>query len=212
VLKAVLFDLDGTLVDTGEFILQSYDFALKQQGFQGITKERVAELAGMPLHSCYNRIAPMGDVEKFVRDHRAFQEKNLRMVREYKKTERLLEKIKKNGVKIAIVTGRYRKSSEMLLEKIGLKKAINALVCGDDFNESKPAAMPFKKAAEKLGIKARECLVVGDGCADITGGKAAGCKTCRAMYGYGATEECKEKADFEIKKIEEVLECIQQKK
>lgn len=205
VFKAVLFDLDGVLVDTEQYILRSYNFALKQQGFPPMSEKRVAEVAGIPLREVYPRIAPIGNVEKFIKDHREWQAKHPEWIKKYAKAGEVLAKIRQKGIKVAIVTARYRASTEFVLQKTGLGKLADAIIAGDDLAEDKLTGKPFGEAMKKLAEKAENCLVVGDGCADIVGGKKAGCRTCRAVYGYGAKEECLEQADFEIKKLEEVL-------
>ena len=210
--SAVLFDLDGTLVDTQQYILKAFNYALKQQGFPPIDSKRLAEIASIPLHKCYPLLAPNGNLEKLIADHRGFQQKNVHLVKKYPKLLETIEALRKNNVKIAVVTSRYRKSSELSLQKTGLAKIVDALVAGDDVAESKPHPKPFTTAAQKLGERPGNCLVVGDSCLDIVGGKAAGCKTCRAVYGYAGKEPCNQKPDFEIKSIGEALAFVQEKK
>ncbi len=210
--KAVLFDLDGTLVDTEQLIRESFNYALKQQGFPGITSEQQARLAGMPLSKIYPLISAKGNLEKLINDHREFALKNVNLAKKYPSTIKVLKKIRKMGTRIGVITGRYRKSTEQILEKMGLQKFVDILVCGDDFEESKPGPKPYLSAIQKLGLKPKECLVVGDGWVDVTAGKKAGCTVARAMYGYGAREECMEQADMQISKLEEVIDCILQRK
>ena len=209
IFSAVLFDLDGTLIDAEEYIFSAFNYALKQQGFPLLIRKKHAHLAGIPLRKCYPVIAPNGDVEKFVSDHRQFQLKNMHLIKKYPEMKQVIEKTKKKGLMAGIVTSRYRASTELVLKKIGLNNLVDVLVSGDDFAESKPSPIPFLEAIKRIGKKPVECLVVGDGCADIIAGKAAGCITCRAVYGYGGKEECSAKEDYRINSLEEVLEIIE---
>lgn len=205
--KAVLFDLDATLIDTGEYILLAFNHALASEGIPPIGYEKLASFAGHPLHECYKELAPGCDVKKLCETHMQFQYDNPHLVKEFPGADELLKQLKKNQVKVGIVTARYRKSTDNLLEKLGLSEYCEAIVYGDDPFRRKPHPQPFIECAKMLGVQARECLVVGDGCADIVGGKEAGCKTCRALYGYGGSEACI-KADFEISSLEQVAEIV----
>lgn len=206
--KAVLFDLDDTLVNTGQHILQAFNFALKRQGFEPITEKQMASVAGAPLRKCYPLFAPGGDVEKFVATHRKFQQENMHLVEKYDGVDEVLGELKKNGVKIGVVTARYRYTTNLILEKFGWQNAFDAVIAGDEVESPKPHPMPFEMAAKKIGETPENCLVVGDGCNDMLSGRTAGCKTCRALYGYGGSEPCAAKADFEISSLKQVLEIV----
>ncbi len=206
--KAVLFDLDGTVVDTRDHIFFAFNYALEKQGFERIDLRKMAELAGIPLHKCYSLIAPGGDVERLVEHHREFQYENTHLVKGFDGAEEVLKALKENDVKIGIVTARYRKSTDYILEQMKLDPYCQALVYGDDPFKGKPHPQPFEETAKMLGEKPVDCLVVGDGCADIIGGNAAGSMTCRALYGYGGMEPCKGKADFEIRSLPELLAIV----
>ncbi len=206
--KAVLFDLDDTLVNAADHILGGFNYALSQQGFPQITENDLSKKAGRPLHSCYQMFAPGGDLEKFVADHREFQLQNMRLVKDFDGMRETLGELGKNGVKIGIITARYRPTTELIVKQHRLDEYVGAVVCGDDFPEGKPHPRPCLEAAKKLGVEAKNCLVVGDGCSDVMSGKAAGAKTCRALYGYGGRAPCEAKADFEITSIKQVLKIV----
>lgn len=206
--KAVLFDLDGVLVDTKDYIKGAFNHALESKGIKPINDEELTETAGLSLYKIYPELAPSTDVEEMIFLHRQFQKANSQLIKMYKDAGKVLEILGKEGIKTAIVSGRFRESINATLEKTGLGKLVDFTLAGDETEFGKPHPMPFSVAAKKLGVKAENCLVVGDGCSDIESGKAAGCKTCRAEYGYGANFECIVSADYEINSIREVLDIV----
>ena len=120
----------------------------------------------------------------------------------------MLQDLKKDKIKIGVVTARYRNTTKLIMDERGWNDFFDALIVGDEVGKPKPSPMPFEIAIKKIGVKPRECLVVGDGCYDMISGRAAGCKTCRALYGYGGKEPCAAKADFEINSLKEVLKIV----
>lgn len=203
VFKAVLFDLDATLIDTGEYILLAFNHALASEGIAPIDYAKLASLAGHPLRDCYAELAPGKNAKRLCDVHMQFQYDNAHLVKEFPGADGLLKQLNQGGVKVGIVTARYRKSTDRLLEELGLAQYCQARAYGDDAWKGKPHPEPFLETAKMLGERPGDCLVVGDGCADIVGGKEAGCKTCRALYGYGGMEACV-KSDFEVSSIGEV--------
>jgi len=206
--SAVLFDLDDTLVDTHQHILKAFNHSLELQGFPPIKESLLAARAGIPLTVIYPEIAPLGDLKQFLDDHFEFQKDNATLIEEYAHANSTLDKLRASGLKLAIVTGRFRRTTNIVMAHTGLDKKVDFILCSDEMEKTKPHPHPFLAAAKKLGVPPSECLVVGDGSYDIISGNAAGMKTCRAMYGYGAQEPCPEKPDFEIDDVKEVLEIV----
>lgn len=205
--KTVLFDLDDTLVKAHEHIFRAFNHSLEKNGFAKISEADLSAIAGVPLHKCYEKFAG-SKVEQLVEDHRKFQVQHMDLIEKYAGVDELLQKLRESGVKTAIVTARYRNTTDLIVKQTGLGKLVDKVVAGDDFPEGKPHPRPFLEAAKQVGVLPKECLVVGDGCADIAGGNAAGSKTCRALYGYGASQECGVKSDFEASLPLEVLAIV----
>ncbi len=208
-IRAVLFDLDGTLADTRDYILHAYNYALSTQGYPPITPHTVAKFAGLPLDTVYRAVVPNADIPALEHAHRDFQKTRLRLVKPYRDAKPLLDQLHRRGLKLAIVTGRYRPGTERLLAYLSLRDFFPVIVCGDDEHETKPHPAPFLKAAEKLGLPPNECLVVGDGASDMESGRKAGCKTARALYGYGAVEHAEHTPDYMLQRLEDVLRVLE---
>lgn len=208
-IRAVLFDLDGTLCDTQGYILHAYSYALTSAGFKLIDEKDIAKNAGMPLRYIYPVIAPGCDVQKMISLHREYQLRHLNEVQPYPGLRQILSTLQRSEVKLAIVTGRYRVTTEKILQLFDIEKFFSVVVAGDDDGEGKPHPAPFLKAAKLLAVRPSECLVVGDGASDMESGRKAGCIVARAVYGYAATEPTPHAPDFKINSLSEILQIVE---
>ena len=207
--SAVLFDFDGTLVETHDYILGAYNHALTSNGKPAVDMAFLSKWAGVPLEGVFRGIGfSEKEVESVTQSFYEFQKANLQLVKAFPESKAVLQELEKRGIKVGIVTARKTRSTKMMLTHTGLGEFVKELIAPDNFSKNKPEPEPFLECARLLGVTAKECLVVGDGCADIKGGRAAGMKTALAGYGYGAAHGCDTKADFVLKSVGEVLELI----
>jgi len=205
---AVLFDLDGTLIDSFQHLFHAVNYALCRQGVKPISGKALSKLAGRPTIDKYSVLAPGADLKQLMADHAAFKNAHPELVMPYPGLAKVLEELRAKGIKLAIVTARSRRSVNIAIDKAKLGDKVDLVLPSDEVELPKPHPHPFLLAASKLGVKPGECLVVGDGEADIESGHAAGMKTCRAMYGYGAMERGGIKSDFEISSLAQLLEVV----
>lgn len=207
-MKAVLFDLDGTLIDTTEFIFQAYEHSLSTHGFEVIKREKLSPHIGRGLHVIYSEIAPGGDVEALIKTHINFQDERMHLVKSFPDIAEVLKKIKALGIKIGIVTSRL-KNTPGALERGGLDaKLFDVIITADDVKNLKPNPEGVLKALNKLKVKASEAILVGDAQVDIQMGKNAKVKTVGVTFGFGGKGIKKSKPDFVIDNIEELLSIL----
>jgi len=118
-----------------------------------------------------------------------------------------LIKLKEKGLKLGIVTDAPKKQAFLRLAEMNLSDFFDIVVALEDTGKTKPSPLPFNAAIEKMNLKPGEILFVGDNPArDIAGAKKAKMKTALAKYGQIFPE--KEKADFELKSFQELLEIV----
>lgn len=206
-MKAIIFDLDGTLVDTAQYILQAFNYALETNGFRSISKKELGEWSGLKMSSIYREVTKLENVDEFIKLHQEFQRNNLQLVTPFAGVQQLLEELQKKEIKMSLATSRYRENTELLIKLLRWEKFFVAVACGDDGFKEKPDPAMFSWCAEKMGALPQECLVVGDATRDVEAGKAMGAKTCRAAYGYGGKENGVQ-ADWEINKPLQLLEIL----
>jgi len=208
-IRAVLFDLDGTLCDTEAYVLNAFNCALASQGLKKASVKTIAHYAGWPLHKVLKRVTGKKNVDKLVELYFIYQNKHPDLIFSYSGVKRVLMQLTKKKIKLAVVTGSYRTSAHNKLSAAGIAKYFHVIVAGDDDNDSKPSPAPYLRAAKLLGVKPSECLVVGDGASDMESGKRAGCVVARAMYGYGSREPTRYKPDFKVNSIKEIVKVVQ---
>ena len=180
-LKGLLFDMDGTLVDNLAYHFKAFDEYAKREGFT-LVEPVTLKINGM--HS--NDIFPMILGEKVVAEYgldrlnREKEEVYRDMYRPHIKPIagliELLREAKKAGVKCAIGSSGCRDNVEMIIEELGIADLIDGSISGSDVTHGKPHPEIFIKAYEALGLKAEECVVVEDAVNGIMAGVAAGCK------------------------------------
>lgn len=207
-IKTVLFDFDGTLVDSKGSFNKTMTQAFRElgiekvpeiefdRGVRDILKEKIGD------RELVDRI-----LEIYIKRYKLFWEE----VRIMNGTEEILEWLKQMNVKVGIVTNRKNLAEYVLptLEKLGILKYIDTLVTSREAKKEKPDPYPFILAAEKLGVDPEECLVVGDLKEDIIAGKRAGMLTCAYLHGYNLGEVSRAKPNFEIEKLLELKEIAQ---
>jgi phosphoglycolate phosphatase len=190
-IKGVIFDLDGTLIDS----LETYTQALNQ-GIQGFNLAPVSKEA---LASLLNRAVPLEQIiEQLFPTQLKDREERLDCIKEivkaYQKLEQnvslkpgaaqVLSSLKEMGLKVGIVTGRTTAGERKWLElrRLNIDQFIDVIITGADA-ERKPAPEGIIKCAQELGLSAEECVFVGDAQSDIITGKAAGVMTIAISTG-----------------------------
>jgi pyrophosphatase PpaX len=206
--KAVLFDVDGTLLDTYEFIVQAYEHVAAHEG-RPLSREAAIMYVsiGATLRETYAMMMPDKDIHHLVGAHRDFQGKNMHLVTLYPGVEETLKKLKETGVKLATVTNRFRDSSLETLAHTGVKDYFDVLVCADDVLRPKPDPEHAFAALRALSVDTQDAVLVGDSQADIECGKHAGIMTVGVSYGVH-DDIASRKPDHVIHSIQELLPLV----
>jgi pyrophosphatase PpaX len=208
-IKAVLFDLDGTLINTNRLIIKSYQHTYKTHLGIDVEAKEIVRYFGEPLKTVLARYDKENAHELF----KTYNEYNERLHDElsegYHGVTETVEKLKKAGLKVGIVTSKRRIMAERGLKLFGLYALMDCIVTMDDTTEHKPSAAPALEACRLLGTDPSEALMVGDSHYDIQCGQNAGCSTCLVKYTALSVEEIMEyKPDYAIDTFPELLDVI----
>jgi phosphoglycolate phosphatase len=187
--STILFDLDGTLVDTAPDLGYALNLQLKKHG-----KKPLSDAAIRPFASHGSRgliglgfgITPADDHFIAMRDDylSIYDTVFTRSPVLLPGIADLLQAIENRDLKWGIVTNKPRRFTVPLIESMGLHKRAACVVSGDDAPQPKPSPATLLLACEKIGVKPENCIYVGDAERDIQAGKAAGMKTVVALFGY----------------------------
>lgn len=205
---AVVFDVDGTLLNTREFIFQAFEHTFRAYHLEGISKEKIQKLMGKPLVECYRSLAPGGDIEVFCMTHRAFQTEHLDSVVPFEHTESTLRKLRDGGIRLAVVTSRSKQNSIRTLELTGIRDYFEVIISLEDITRPKPFPDGILRATQLMGIEPSNSLMVGDMEEDIQAGKNAQVRTMAATYGFQGVSLALSGPDYIINDIQEILSVV----
>lgn len=187
-IDTLLFDLDGTLIDTNELIISSFMHTL-QHYFPGqYQKEDVLQFMGPPLMDSFNKL-DQEKAEEMAQCYRDFNHaKHDELVTEFEGVFDAIKTLHEKGYKLAIVTTKKRFTVEMGLRLTKLDQFFDVVVTLDDVTHAKPDPEPLIKALEQLGSKPENAIMVGDNNHDIEGGKNAGTLTAGVAWAFKGRE------------------------
>jgi pyrophosphatase PpaX len=184
-IQTVLFDLDGTLIDSIRLILDSYHHTLAAHGVPPRTDEDWLQGVGTPLSVQFAEWRDdLGKLEAMVATYRAY---NLahhdRMVTVYPGVVAAVEAIRAAGRRTGLVTSKNRQGALRGLTLVRLEAMMDVLVCADEVINPKPHPEPVQKAVALLGADPGTTVYVGDSIHDMVSGRAAGVRTAAALWG-----------------------------
>lgn len=174
-IKTMLFDLDGTIIDTNELIIRSFIESLKGVVPESFGREHIIPSMGQPLTDQMRLFSGLEEVSHLVA---AYREVNLRLHDEFVKSfdyvNEVLETLHGKGIQIGVVTTKMRLTTERGLKYVGLADYIDAIVTIDDVVNPKPHPEPVSMAIKLLGADPATTIMVGDSIVDMQSAKAAG--------------------------------------
>lgn len=186
-IRAVIFDNDGTLVDTHDMILASFQHAMEEVLGREFPEETLMAKVGIPL---VDQMRDYSDdpevVDELVRTYRADNEAHHdERIRGFPDARPALEKIHGSGLVMAVATSKRHHLAWRGLEVLGISGYFETLVGCDETEGHKPAPDPLLEAARRIGVDPVECAYVGDAVYDVQAAKAAGCVSVAVAWGMG---------------------------
>jgi pyrophosphatase PpaX len=183
--RPVLFDLDGTLIDSVRLILDSYHHVTREHGLPQRTDDEWLAGLGTPLTTQFRQyMADETLMQELIKTYRAY---NLahhdQRVTIYPGVLDLLVEIKRRGHPTALVTSKNRAGAERGLNLVGLRPYFDVLVGADDVTNAKPDPEPVHLALQRLGVSGEGALFIGDSTHDVHAGNAAGVATVAVLWG-----------------------------
>jgi pyrophosphatase PpaX len=179
----VLFDLDGTLIDSGEIILSSFRHATKTVLAREIPDEVLAAAVGGS--NIYEQMRAFDEerVDELVRVYREHNEPLHDDLVAFEGIERVLGRLKSEGRRLGIVTAKRRRTVDLAFAILPLERYFDTIVTAEQTQHHKPHPEPVLAALERLGSSPDEAAFVGDSPFDMGAGKAAGVFTVAVSWG-----------------------------
>lgn len=173
-IQAVLFDLDGTLIDTNELIIQTFQTVLDERFPGKYSRETILPFLGPPLYETFQQVDPT-QVDDLIDAYRKWNMENHdAMVQAFPGVVETLENLHARGIKLAIVSTKRNEMIERALNLMNVRQYFTAVIGLDDVKNAKPDPEPVLLALSKLEVKPEHALMVGDNFHDIVAARAAG--------------------------------------
>jgi pyrophosphatase PpaX len=171
----ILFDLDGTIVDTNELIISSFMHVLKDApNSERYTRDFITRNMGLPLREQLEVYTESKVVDHYIKAYRIYNEKNHdRLVKPFPHVKETIKKLYQSGIHLGVVTSKINKTAVMGLKSTGLLPFMEILITEDDVKKGKPNPEPIFRALEYLKASPENTLMVGDSEYDIISAKGA---------------------------------------
>lgn len=187
-LQAVLFDLDGTLIDTVELIRISFRYATKTVLGEALPDEVTMANVGQPLATQFHDMAPQ-HASELLRVYRAFNGAHHdELARAYAGTLETLRELRRRGVPMGVVTSKGTESAMRGIEHFGIAEFMETVVTADDVSRHKPDPYPLCVAADRMGVALGYCIYVGDSPHDMQAAISGNAIPVAALWGAFSAE------------------------
>lgn len=203
----VIFDLDGTLVDSLEDLAASVNYMRGEFGLQPITSEAVRQCIGKGAHNLVTKTLPEY-AEETDKALLIFLEHNGSNIAVHSKlypgVMELLSTLQHANILLAVVSNKNTALCEQLLSVIGIADYFPVILGGDAVKSCKPAPDPLLEAISRTGASVGTTVMIGDSVNDFDAARAAGVRSIACMYGFGEPWEA-ERADARIDALDDLL-------
>jgi pyrophosphatase PpaX len=212
-LQTMLFDLDGTLIDSIRLILDSYHHTLTQHNLPARSDEDWLKGVGTPLAVQFSEWRESPDIlEAMIATYREYNLKHHdSMVTVYPGVLEAVRDVKAAGIQTGLVTSKNRQGALRGLKLVGLEALMDVLVCADEVTNPKPHPEPVENAVALLGADPASTVYVGDSIHDMQSGRAAGVKTAAALWGpFGRSHLESARPDYWLKTPADLVSLIRE--
>ncbi len=206
--KAVLFDIDGTIIDSWDFIFGAVKYTLKKHGHDISEEVLVSAMGGRSLLDYYKFLLPKADWEEIAKSHNEFQQDKFDLGKPFPGAKKLLKKLKLQGYLMGAVSNRTRESLKITLDRAEFSHFFDIAVSAEDVKNPKPHPEHVLAALTYLKVEPKNSFMIGDTQHDIEAGKNAGVKTIGVTYGFLGKDIKDHNPDFVIDNLEELLRVV----
>ena len=208
-IHTILFDLDGTLIDTNELINESFRHTFKQFGLE-YTHEEILAFNGPPLQVTFEKI----DLDKAEAMISTYRKHNLAhhdsYVKAFPNVKDTLELLKESGLKLGIVTTKMRKTAIRGMKLTGIYDYFDTIIGLDDITNAKPHPEPVLTAMKYLNADPETTLMIGDNSHDIESGQNAGVKTAGVSWSLKGEEALRKyNPTYMLQDMKDLIEIIE---
>lgn len=209
--KALLFDFDGTLLDTNELIIQTFMHVLEEKFPGQYSPQDCIKFIGPSLIETFEQITP-NEVDEMIKKYREWNHAHHdELVTEFDGVVPALEKLNELGIRLAIVSTKRRETIERGLDLMGARHLFEFWVGINDVKNVKPHPEPVLLAIDKLGVHKDDVIMIGDNYHDIEAGKNAGVKTAGVSWSIKGEDFLKQyNPDYILQHMSDLLTIVKE--
>ncbi len=196
--EMMLFDLDGTLIDSRADLARSINLMLEEVGRPTLAEDLIASFVGDGVRVLVYRSLTATEPERRPPDeflhadgialmHKHYAEQMFVTTGLYPNVAETLEHF--SGKSKAVVTSKEARFTEIILERFGIAQYFDCIIGGDTLTERKPDPRPVSEAIKRLGGTPEQAVMIGDSENDVNAGRRAGALTCAATYGFRTADQ-----------------------
>jgi HAD superfamily hydrolase (TIGR01549 family) len=211
IITHICFDLDGTLVDSKNTILESTKAALDKLNISyNIPEDVFTNMIGKHFVDIFDELKiDVQDFEQFISVYKTLYFDFIDLSFLYPGVEEILNYLKRNQIKVSLLTTKVQDQAEKIIHHFNLGSSFDYLMGRRNGLEHKPSPEPLFVICKELQVEPAQTLIVGDTELDVQCGKNAGSKTCGVLFGYRTKEQLeKEKPDFLISGLNELIKVL----
>ncbi|MEG0259069.1 MAG: pyrophosphatase PpaX [Lysinibacillus sp.] len=210
-MKALLFDFDGTLLNTNELIIQTFMHVLEEKFPGQYSSKDCLKFIGPSLKQTFTEITP-GEAEAMIAKYRAWNEVHHdELVTQYPEVVSTLEQLKEMGILLAIVSTKRNDMIERGLRLLGVAHLFDVKIGTDDVEHVKPHPEPVLLALSKLGVEKEAAIMIGDNSHDIEAGKNAGTRSAGVGWSIKGEQYLMQfKPDYMLQHMTDLLELVKE--
>ena len=187
----ILFDLDGTLTDSGPGIMNGFEYALGKMGIEVPDRSSLRKFVGPPLGDSFEKTLGFSpeDAAKGIAFYREYYaDKGVYENDVYPGVFELLDKLKASGKKMIVATTKAELMANVVMDHFGLRKYFDLMVASNN-TDRKNKIDVLKYAIENVGVDIGKAVMIGDRFYDVTGASHFGIDSVGVLYGYGSRQE-----------------------
>jgi len=213
--KAVIFDFDGTVADTNQLVIDSWQHTYKAVNGEPHPVDKIVKSFGEPLRATMVKVFPDRDTDEVIQIYRDYQmqqtDNKEYALKLFPGIRELLDQLKRRGYLVGMVTSRTRETCVRGLKRLDIEKYMDAVVTCNDTDKHKPDPEPAQICLSELGVEPVQAVMVGDTLFDIGCAHNAGMKAVLVEWAVAVTSEDlqgPDKPEFVIEKAEDLFGVI----
>jgi phosphoglycolate phosphatase len=212
--RALIFDLDGTLIDSQRDLIRSVNVMLREMGRAELKEETISGYIGQGAPILVGRALGEGASDE---EHKRalqfflgyYEEHKMDTTRSYPGVAETLEELA--GLPMAILTNKPARISVRILDELGLKRYFRAVYGGNSFETKKPDPLGANTILREFCVAPQEALLIGDSEVDVQTARNAGALAAAVNYGFGVHDRAAHPADIYLERISDLIELLAQR-